>query len=51
MGESESVGCSSLFGSELELAIKIATREIDSAVTLLGIYPMGLFVELLGQGG
>lgn len=39
----ESVSCCRLFGSELALSSKAETKETDSAVTPLEIYPMGLW--------
>ena len=40
----EIISCCNLFGSELALSITVTTKETDSVVTLLGIYPIGLFV-------
>ena len=40
----ESVSCYSLFGSELALSVTITTKETDSVVILLGIYPIGRFI-------
>ena len=40
----ESVSCYSLFGSELVLSVTITTKETDSVVILLGIYPIGRFI-------
>lgn len=40
----ESVSCCNLFGNELALYVTITTKETDSVVILLGIYPIGRFV-------
>lgn len=40
----ESVSCYSLFGNELALSVTITTKETDSVVILLGIYPIGRFI-------
>lgn len=40
----ESVSCYNLFENELALSVTITTKETDSVVILLGIYPIGRFI-------
>jgi hypothetical protein len=47
LGESKSVSCWDHCRNELELSAKAAAREVDSAVTPRGIYPMGLLGAII----